>query len=142
MTAPRPALAAPARWLLQALAALCVLLGLVGVVVPVMPTVPFLLVAVWAASRSSPRLHHWLLSHPRFGRQLREWNEYGVVPRYAKWFATVMVALSSVSMLVVTPGAWRFAVFAGIACMVAVMVWLWKRPERKPEGSQATASGA
>src|SRR4051812_7637760 len=82
--APR-ALSAPARWLLLGLAWVCILLGIVGIILPVMPTVPFLLVAAWAASRSSPRLHHWLHNHPRFGVLLRNWEEAQVVPRSAKW---------------------------------------------------------
>ena len=138
MTANPRSLTAPARWLLQALAALCLLLGLVGVFVPVMPTVPFLIVAAWAASRSSPRLHQWLMEHPRFGRQLREWNEYGIVPRRAKWFTTAMMAISAVSMLVVAPRSWVPYVAAGVAVMALVLLWLWKRPERKP----ADAGGA
>ena len=122
----------PARWLLLALAAVCVLLGLVGLVIPVMPTVPFLIVAAWAASRSSPRLHRWLVTHPRFGRQLREWTDYGVVPRRAKWFTTFMMAVSAVSMMVVAPAAWLPAVLGGIACMAALLAWLWRRPEQRP----------
>lgn len=122
----------PARWLLLALAAVCVLLGLVGIVIPVMPTVPFLIIAAWAASRSSPRLHQWLVTHPRFGRQLREWNDFGIVPRRAKWFTLVMMAVSAVSMLVVAPPAWVPAVLGGIACMAALLAWLWRRPEQRP----------
>jgi hypothetical protein len=132
ITANSRALSAPARWLLQALAALCVLLGLIGVFVPVMPTVPFLLIAAWAASRSSPRLHRWLITHPRFGRQLREWNEHGVVPRHAKWLATAMMALSAVSMLIVAPPTWRWVVLAGMGAMAGLLVWLWRRPEHQP----------
>lgn len=127
---------APARWALQVLAAVCIVLGVIGIVVPVLPTVPFLLVAAWAASRSSPRLHRWLLSHPRFGRPLREWEEAGVVPRGAKWLATVMIAVSSVAIVVLAPRGWRPLVFLGLAVVVAVLVWLWRRPERRP-GSEA-----
>ena len=93
----------PARWALLTLAGVCVLLGIVRMFLPVMPTVPFLIVAAWAASRSSPRLHDWLMNHPRFGRQLRDWYDYGVVPRKAKWITSVMMAGSSVSMLVIAP---------------------------------------
>jgi hypothetical protein len=124
-------LSAPARWALQALAGVCLLLGLVGVFLPVMPTVPFLLVAAWAASRSSPRLHRWLLSHPRFGRPLRDWNEAGVVSRPAKWFATAMMGLSGGAMAVVTPARWLALVALAFAGMAAVLVWLWRRPERR-----------
>jgi uncharacterized membrane protein YbaN (DUF454 family) len=131
---PRP-LSTPARWLLQAVAGLCVLLGVIGLLVPVMPTVPFLIVAAWAASRSSPRLHRWLVTHPQFGGPLRDWNEHGIVPRRAKWFTGAMMAMSSVSMLVVAPAAWVPAVLVGIAGMAAVLAWLWRRPERRPDES-------
>jgi uncharacterized protein len=129
--APRP-LSAAARWLLLALAAVCVLLGVIGIFVPVLPTVPFLILAAWAASRSSPRLHQWLMTHPRFGRPLRDWETHRVVPRYAKWAATVMIALSAVAMLLVVPASWRLAVAGVIVVMAAVLVWLWKRPEHRP----------
>ncbi len=124
-------LTAPARWALQALAALCVVLGLIGVFVPVMPTVPFLLVAAWAASRSSPRLHRWLMSHPRFGKPLRDWNEAGIVSRRAKWFATIAMGMSATAMLFVATRAWIPGALAIIAGMVVVLVWLWRRPEHR-----------
>ena len=116
------------------LAGVCVVLGLVGVFVPVMPTIPFLIIAAWAASRSSPRLHGWLLSHPRFGPPLKEWNEAGVVPRRVKWFATVMMGFSAGGMAVVTPAPWVVMVVVLVAAMAAILVWLWRRPERRPPG--------
>lgn len=129
-------LSGPARWLLLALAALCLVLGIVGLLLPVMPTVPFLIVSAWAASRSSPRLHRWLMSHPRFGRQLRDWNEHGVVPRKAKWITAVMMAGSAISMLVIAPGRLIPWVLALITCMAIVLAWLWRRPERPAEPAQ------
>jgi uncharacterized membrane protein YbaN (DUF454 family) len=130
-------LSAPARWLLQGLAGFCLLLGVVGIFLPVMPTVPFLIVAAWCASRSSPRLHHWLMTHPRFGRQLLDWNEHGVVPRKAKWITTAMMAGSTVSMLVIAPSPWLPAVGGIITGMAVVLAWLWRRPEQRPEGVEA-----
>ena len=106
---------------------------MIGIVVPVLPTVPFLLVAAWAASRSSPRLHRWLLTHPRFGRPLREWEEAGVVPRGAKWLATVMIAVSGVVALLVAPAGWRNLVLLALLLAAAVLLWLWRRPERRPD---------
>jgi uncharacterized membrane protein YbaN (DUF454 family) len=125
------ALSAPARWLLLALAGVCLLLGIVGVFIPILPTVPFLIVAAWAASRSSPRLHRWLLSHPRFGHLLRDWHEAGVVPRRAKWLATLMMAASGATMLFIVPANFVPGVLLLMAAMVAVAVWLWRRPERR-----------
>lgn len=121
-----------ARWLLRALAAFALLLALVGLVLPVMPTVPFLIVAAWAAARSSPRLHAWLMNHPHFGRQLREWYEHGVVPRRAKWITTAMMACSAVGLPLVVPADWLPMVVVAVACMAAVLVWLWLRPEQRP----------
>jgi uncharacterized protein len=130
VSAPRT-LSTPLRWALQALAGVCVVLGLIGVFVPVLPTIPFLIIAAWAASRSSPRLHGWLLSHPRFGRPLKDWNEAGVVPRRVKWLATAMMAFSAVGMTVVTPAPWVAMVVVLVAAMAAILVWLWRRPERR-----------
>jgi uncharacterized membrane protein YbaN (DUF454 family) len=61
------------RALLHAFAVLCLALGLIGVVVPGMPTTVFILLAAWAAARSSPRLHAWLLGHRIFGPLLHNW---------------------------------------------------------------------
>jgi uncharacterized membrane protein YbaN (DUF454 family) len=127
-------LGAPARWLLLALAALCVVLALIGIFVPVLPTVPFLLLAAWAASRSSPRLHRWLVNHRYFGRPLRDWEAHGVVPRRAKWAATVMMTLSALALVWIAPAQWLPAVAVGAAGMAALAWWLWKRPERAPIG--------
>ena len=132
--APR-ALAAPLRWLMQALAGLCLVLAAVGIVLPVMPTVPFLLGAAWLAARSSPRLHGWLLTHKRFGRCLRDWNDAGVVPRRAKWFSTAMMGGSAAAMPVFIPAEWGLIVVLPMAGMAAVLVWLWKRPESRPEAA-------
>ena len=121
-----------ARWLLLGLAWVCILLGIVGIVLPVMPTVPFLLVAAWAASRSSPRLHQWLHTHPRFGHLLLDWEEHGVVPRSGKWIATVMMSASAASLLMVAPQKWMLAAIALVAAMAALLYWLWRRPEHNP----------
>jgi len=40
-------------------------LGVAGIFLPVLPTVPFMLVALWAFSNSSQRLHDALYHHPR-----------------------------------------------------------------------------
>lgn len=122
-----------ARWALLALAGLFLLLGLIGLFLPVMPTVPFLLVAAWAAARCSPALDHWLHNHPRFGRQLCDWRDGGVVPRRAKLLATVMMSGSAIMMLVVLPTQYLWLAWTAICVMAAVLVWLWRRPERKVE---------
>lgn len=122
-----PPLPAPLRWLLLTVAVISLALGVVGIFLPVMPTVPFLLVAAWAAARSSPRLLAWLENHPHFGQSLRDWRRGGVVRRRAKWTATVVMSASAVSLLWFVKIRW--AALLAIACMAAVLVWLWMRPE-------------
>ena len=120
-------LPAPARWLLLAFAVLCLVLGVLGVFVPGLPTTVFILMAAWAAARSSPRLHAWLWYHPLFGAMLRNWAQGGCVARRAKWSATVLMALCAAVLLVASARWWVAAVASG--CMAAVLVWLWMRPE-------------
>jgi uncharacterized membrane protein YbaN (DUF454 family) len=115
------------RWLLLAGAVLCLALGVIGIFVPGLPTTVFILMAAWAAARSSPRLHEWLWYHPLFGTMLRNWAHGGCVNRHAKWSATVLMAVCAVILFFVTPHPWT-AVLAS-ACMAGVLCWLWLRPE-------------
>ena len=120
-------LPAPVRWLLLAFAVLCLALGVVGIFVPGLPTTVFILLAAWAAARSSPRLHAWLWYHPLFGAMLRNWAQGGCVARRAKWSATVLMALCAVILWALSSRWWTAAVATG--CMAVVLLWLWRRPE-------------
>ena len=122
--APLPLLA---RWLLLAFAALCLVLAVIGVIVPGMPTTVFVLMAAWAAARSSPRLHRWLLDHKLFGPILRNWENGRTVSRRAKWSATAAMAFCAVVILLTAHKPWLAAL--GIGSMACVLAWLWRRPE-------------
>lgn len=102
-------------------------LGVIGAVLPVVPTVPFLLVAVWAFAKSSPRLSARITRHPVFGPQLRAWRKRGVVGRRAKVLATVMMACGVGSSLWLGLDIRLVAVQALICGSVAI--WLISRPE-------------
>ncbi len=115
------------QWLLRLLAVVSLALGFLGLFLPVLPTTPFILLAAWAAARSSPRLLAWLEQHRLFGNMLRDWRQGGVVSRKAKWGATWMMSASAVFMLFTVPKVWATA--GAIACMATVLVWLWRRPE-------------
>lgn len=125
--APPPLPAAPVRWMLLCVALASLALSVLGIFLPVLPTVPFLLVAAWAAARSSPRLSGWLENHPRFGGMIRDWRAGGVVRRRTKWNATVVMALSAVVILLTVRKPWAAAL--AIGCMACVLAWLWRRPE-------------
>lgn len=132
----------PARWLLAAFALLCLVLGLIGVVVPGMPTTVFILLAAWAAARSSPQLHGWLMAHSLFGPMLKDWQNGGTVSRRAKRSATRVMGLCALLLPLTAAPVW--VVCLSLGSMGTVLVWLWRRPEPGPAGrhEEASAEGA
>ncbi len=82
-----------ARFGLAAFGLINVCLGVIGAVVPVMPSTIFFLIALWAFSKSSKRLHDWLFYHRLFGRLLRDWHQHRVIPLKIKIFAVTVMAL-------------------------------------------------
>lgn len=115
------------KFLWLALGWLSLTLGLIGVILPVMPTVPFLLVAVWAFARSSPRLGARIMRNPTFGPQIRAWRRHGAVSRRAKIAATLAMACG------VGWSLWfgfdpRVIAVQALICG-GVAFWLIRRPE-------------
>ncbi len=77
-------------------------LGVIGAFLPVMPTTCFMLLALWAFSKSSPRLHRWLWNHPRLGASLRRWDKHRCIPRSAKIAAMLSMSGSFMFVLLAT----------------------------------------
>jgi len=114
------------RQLWLGLALVFVGLGSAGVVLPLVPTTPFLLLAAYCASRSSPALHAWLYSHPRFGPLLRNWRDHRAIPRRTKLLGIGLIAASWTWMwITVEPLYLRLTVSAFMAFGV---VFLATRP--------------
>lgn len=88
----------PAQVFYLILAYGCVGFGAAGVVVPLLPTTPFLLVAAWAATRSSPKLRWWLYRHPRYGPSIRAWQRHRAIPAAAKITACALLGFSWVTL--------------------------------------------
>jgi uncharacterized membrane protein YbaN (DUF454 family) len=124
-------LPAAARYLLLVFAALCVALGVIGIFVPGLPTTVFILMAAWAAARSSPRFHQWLESNATFGPMLRNWRKHGAVSRRSKITATVMMAACAAILFATTSRLWLAEIISAV--MAIVLTWLWLRPEPPAE---------
>lgn len=121
-----------ARYSLIGLGIACTGLGIAGLFLPVMPGTVFLLIAAWAFSRSSERLHLWLYNHPRFGTAIRDWHHFGLIPLRAKVLAIAMMSASVVYVALVAVESWMAsAVLAAVIAPVAL--WIATRPSRIQE---------
>ncbi|GAB2716279.1 YbaN family protein [Halomonas garicola] len=127
---------APLAW--SALAYLCIGLGAAGIVLPLLPTTPFLLLALWAATKGSPRLVNWLLYHPRFGPYLYAWREQRAIPPRAKLTAYALLAFSFVTLWLGGASLWLLVAlalfFTGVAIFIAT------RPDATATPSRPTAN--
>lgn len=103
-----------------------VALGMAGVVLPLLPTVPFMLLAAFCFSRSSERLHNWLVSHPRFGPAIVDWHERGAINPRVKRISTI--AIVAVFVLSVMIGLKPLLLSIQGAVLACVMLFIWTRP--------------
>lgn len=126
------------RALYMTLAILSIGLAIAGVFIPGLPSTEFVLLASWAAARSSPRLHRWLHEHKWFGPMLHNWHNGRRIARRSKYMATVSMSVCMVVMAHTIPHGW--IVWPLCISMLVVLAWLWRRPE--PLESASTGSAA
>ena len=115
------------RWLWAVAGLLALGSGLIGIVLPLVPTVPFLLLATFCFARSSERLHNWLITHPRLGPPILDWNERGAINPRAKRYATLSIlAVFGFSVVIdLRPTILMIqAIVLGL-----VLLFIWTRPE-------------
>jgi uncharacterized protein len=110
-----------AGWLLFAL-------GVIGIALPVMPTTVFWIGAVWCWSRSAPHLTRRILSHPRFGRPVYLFIEYGMMTHRGKWAAIGGISAGYLLMHLLGHPSWPVSLLVGLTLML-IAAWLWQRPE-------------
>ena len=109
---------------------ICVGLGFIGIFVPGLPTTIFLIVALWAFTKSSKKLRIWLLNHKKFGPFLRDWQEHRVVPVRAK---ILMVVLQISAVILIHYSLKNLYITTGIAIiLVFVAMYVFALPSQIP----------
>jgi len=114
-------------------------LGVLGALLPVLPTTPFLLISLWAFSKSSLRLERWLLDHKRFGPRLMAWRSHRVIPLAAKLAAWGSMVASLTLMIVV--GRPVIQIAAAAAVMAIGATYVASKPSRPPVVASADGPG-
>jgi len=103
-------------------------LGIAGTFLPLLPTTPFLLLAAYAFSKSSEKLHRWLIEHPNLGPPISHWHHHRAISKRTKIYASIsMLAVFAISLLVSAP-TWVLFTQAGVLSFVALFLWTRRGP--------------
>lgn len=106
-------------------------LGIIGAFLPILPTTPFLLLAAYFYSKSSSKIHHWMLRHKYLGPPLKDWQRNGVIGIKAKILATTMILLIISWRIPKLEVALSIKVIASIV-LFAVLIFVCTRPSKAP----------
>lgn len=112
-------------WLLLGLTSFT--LGVAGAVLPLLPTVPFMLLSAFCFSKSSERLHNWLITHPTFGPSIQDWQQNGAINRRVKYYATVSILAAFGLSLAL--GLKPLLLITQSFVLIGVLSFIWSRPE-------------
>lgn len=115
------------KFIFLCLGILTTLLAIVGMALPILPTTPFLILSAYFFSKSSERLHNWLLSHKLFGPIIGDWQRHGVIRLKAKIISSIMIcSLFSYTLFFVDVEQWIKVIVA--LSGVGVLAFLLTRP--------------
>lgn len=110
-------------------------LGIVGVWLPGLPTTIFVLIGLWAFSRSSERLYNWLSRIPLLKAALKEAKRYErerTVSRRVKYIAQLS-AWTSFGLVAIVTRSLTVSLIVG-ACALACSAFMYFTPTS--EGSR------
>lgn len=104
------------------------ILGIIGIFLPLLPTTPFVLLAAACFSKSSTRVHQWLLNRPHLGKMVSDWEQKGSISRKAKYLATIMITLLFSYTLIFVDVNMSIKVIVASTGM-GVLTFIWTRPD-------------
>lgn len=73
------------------IAFISLVLGIIGVILPVLPTTPFLLLTLYAFSKSSEKFHVWFTDTKLYHKYLKTFVEQKAMTRKQKWQLMIFV---------------------------------------------------
>ena len=103
-------------------------LGVIGAFLPLLPTTPFLLLAAFAFSKGSDRLHIWLIEHPQLGPPIHHWRTHGAIAKHIKVYATLAMLAVLIASLVANVPTWLVITQAVVLSGVAFFLWTRRNP--------------
>ncbi|MEM6309691.1 MAG: YbaN family protein [Pseudomonadota bacterium] len=112
-------------WTIAGLASLG--LGVIGIFLPLLPTTPLVLLAAFCFAKGSPRLHSWLVEHPRFGPAIKDWQARGAVSKKGKRLA--LIAMAATFGLALALGLAWYLILIQALCLGAVAIFIVTRPD-------------
>ena len=96
-------------------------IGIAGVFLPLIPTTGPLILAAFCFGRSSERLHHWLTTHPRFGRFISDFEQGRGIP-----LRTKIVAVTAMTAAFTYTAVWALPHPVARVIVAAIGVWaIW-----------------
>ena len=117
------------------------ILGAIGVFLPLLPTTPFVLLAAYCFSKSSEKLHQWLLNHKVFGALISDWENHGVIQTKVKVLTTVLVVAMVSYPLIFGDFYWYLKVIV-VVTISLVLMFIWTRPGSYKQPMTDSKSGA
>ena len=110
------------NYLLIILGAVSLGLGVAGMFLPVLPTTPFLLLTAWCWMKGAPRLHAWLMAHPKLGPYIRDFQEHKCISRRVKAVSVTTLWLTIALSIFLVHQLWLRVLLAAIAAGVTVHI--------------------
>jgi uncharacterized membrane protein YbaN (DUF454 family) len=126
-------------WLWRLLGLLFVGCAYIGAIVPGIPMTTFVILAAWAFAKSSPKLNHWLHTHPTFSPYLIRWEEKSIYPTKVKWIMVITMSLSYTFLLLTLH---KIGALIGIGLfMLSIVIWAWRFPGSEEEYERRKKAG-
>ncbi|MDW0358820.1 MULTISPECIES: YbaN family protein [Halomonadaceae] len=102
-------------------------IGVLGIFLPLLPTTVFMLIAIYCASRGSPRFEAWIRSRHYVGPLLVTWEQERAIPKRAKIVAVCTIAVSAIIIVWSLGPGWLSG--SVVALLMLIALWLATRPE-------------